>query len=306
VGGVTLSHALTVDFPLELAGRVFPPAVPFTDERALTLGILVIGAALVGWIHERRFSLSLPAVASLLSAGLILAYGSVFEVYADAAIIISAGLATLGFLLARAPGVDDRSWSLANAVSFGLVGCGVVATLVLIAPPDRLALANTALIDDLPFVSGATTTLAALAGSLAVFVRLNRKEAFAPWAGLVAGGLVVYLLSIGVVDLFQARIPGPIQFEELATQAQVALSVLWIILGTIVFVFGLARRHLVIRQAGLALLALASAKVFVFDLASLDVGYRVLSLMALGTFLLLTAWVYARLRPRPPEGEPAV
>ena len=179
---------------------------------------------------------------------------------------------------------------------------------MLIAPPDRLTLANTALINHLPFVSGATTTLAALAGSLAVFVKLNRKETFAPWAGIVAGGLVVYLLSIGVVDLFQARLPGPVLFEELATQAQVALSVLWIVLGTIVFVFGLARRHLVIRQAGLALLALASAKVFIFDLASLDVAYRVLSLMALGTFLLLTAWVYARLRPRPAEteGEPAV
>ena len=192
VGCVTLVHALTVDLPYTLAGRVFPPAVPFTDERALTLGILVIGAAVVGWVHQRRFSLSLPAVASLLSAGLILAYGSVFEVYADAAIIISAGLATLGFMLARAPGVDDQGWSLANAVSFALVGCGVVATLVLIAPPDRLTLANTTLNDHLPFVSGTTTTLAALAGSLAMFVRLNRKETFAPWAGLVAGSLVVY------------------------------------------------------------------------------------------------------------------
>jgi uncharacterized membrane protein len=83
------------------------------------------------------------------------------------------------------------------------------------------------------------------------------------------------------------------------------------VLGTIVFVFGLARHHLVVRQAGLALLGVASLKVFVFDLASLDVAYRVLSLVALGTFLLITAWVYARLRPpatEPPpsaESEPA-
>ena len=79
------------------------------------------------------------------------------------------------------------------------------------------------------------------------------------------------------------------------------MSVLWIVLGTIVFLFGLARHHLVVRQAGLGLLAIASLKVFVFDLASLDVAYRVLSLVALGTFLLLTAWVYARLRPPPTE-----
>ena len=68
---------------------------------------------------------------------------------------------------------------------------------------------------------------------------------------------------------------------------------------------GVARRHLVVRQSGLALLALASAKVFIFDLASLDVAYRVLSLVALGTFLLVAAWVYARLRRRPDDVQPA-
>jgi uncharacterized membrane protein len=142
-------------------------------------------------------------------------------------------------------------------------------------------------------------------------MRLNPDRQFAPWAGLAAGILAVYALSIGVVDLFQARIPGPVAFEEVATQAQVAMSVLWIVLGAVVFVFGLARRHLLIRQAGLALLAVASLKVFVFDLASLDVAYRVLSLVALGTILLLSAWVYARLRPptaklpEPDGSEPA-
>ncbi len=301
VAAVTLAHVVTIDFPSELFGQVRPPIIPFSDERALTLDIVVAGAAVAGWIHQRRFSLGLPAVASLVGAGLILAYGSVFEVYADAAIIIAAGLAAEGFLLADGPGVDRRGWSLATAASFGLVGCAGIAALALIAPPDRLTLANTALINHLPFVSGATTTLGAISAALAVAVGRNRKEAFAPWVGLVAGVLVVYLLSVGVVDLFQARIPGAVPFEELATQAQVALSVLWVILGTIVFVFGLARRHLVVRQSGLALLALASAKVFIFDLASLEVAYRVLSLMALGTFLLLTAWVYARLRPRPTE-----
>jgi uncharacterized membrane protein len=50
------------------------------------------------------------------------------------------------------------------------------------------------------------------------------------------------------------------------------------------------------------LLALASLKVFAFDLASLDVAYRVLSLVALGTFLLITSWVWTRLRP--PSADP--
>jgi uncharacterized membrane protein len=304
VAAVTIAHAMSLELPIEAFGRVRPPVVPFSDGRALTLAILVAGTAVAGWIHQRRFSLELPAVASLVGAGLILAYGSVYEVHGDAAIVIAAGLAALGFLLADAPGVDEWSWTLANVASFALVGCATFAAIVVIAPPDRLTVADTALINHLPFVSGATATFGAIAGALAVAVNRNREERFAPWAGLVAGVLVVYLLSIGVVDLFQARIPGPILFEEIATQAQVALSVLWVVLGTIVFVFGVAGRHLVVRQSGLALLALASAKVFIFDLASLDVAYRVLSLVALGTFLLVTAWVYARLRRRPDDAQP--
>ena len=56
------------------------------------------------------------------------------------------------------------------------------------------------------------------------------------------------------------------------------------------------RTHLApIRRAGLALLGLATAKVFIVDLAALDVAYRVLSLVGLGVLLLVSALVYARL-----------
>jgi len=53
-----------------------------------------------------------------------------------------------------------------------------------------------------------------------------------------------------------------------------------------------------IRRAGLALLALATAKVFIVDLASLDVAYPVLSLVAPGVLLLVSAVVYARRQQR--------
>ena len=105
-----------------------------------------------------------------------------------------------------------------------------------------------------------------------------------------------------MIDLFQARLPGPIAFEELATQAQVAMSVLWIVLGAIVFVFGLARGTSSSARPASPCWRSPRLKVFVFDLASLDVAYRVLSLIALGTFLLLTAWVYARLTPASARG----
>ena len=302
VGAVAVGHALVFELPITSFGTVRPPVIPFSDERALTLEFLVIGAAISGWVYLRRLTLELPAVAALVVAGFILVYGSVFEVYADAAIVMAAALATAGFALGRIRGVAEDGWRLATGASLVMAGIATAATLQLVAGADMLTVANVEVADHPPFISSATVACAAIVAALAVGVRLNRRRHFAPWAGVSAGTLAVYGLSIGVVDLFQARIPGPIAFEELATQAQVAMSVLWIVLGAVVFMFGLGRRHLVVRQAGLALLGLASLKVFVFDLASLDVAYRVLSLVALGTFLLITAWVYARLRP--PTAEP--
>jgi uncharacterized membrane protein len=296
---VTLGHALAFDLPIASFGAIQPPAIPFSDDRALTLEFLVIGAAVSGWIYLRRLTLELPVVAALVVAGFVFAYGIVFEVYADGAIVIAAGLAAAGFVLGRVRGVSEDGWLAATGASLTLAGLATAAALTVVAGPGLLTVANVEVADHPPFISSATAACAAIVAALVVGVRLNHKRRFAPWAGIAAGALAVYGLSIGVVDLFQARIPGPIAFEELATQAQVAMSVLWIVLGTIVFVFGLARHHLVVRQAGLGLLAIASLKVFVFDLASLDVAYRVLSLVALGTFLLLTAWVYARLRPPP-------
>ncbi|HEX2756615.1 MAG TPA: DUF2339 domain-containing protein [Candidatus Limnocylindrales bacterium] len=299
VGAIALGHALVFDLPIDAFGTIRPPAIPFSDARALTLEFLVIGSAISGWVYLGRVTLELPAVAALVGAGLILAYGAVFEVYADAAIVIAAGLAVAGLLLGTLRGVAERAWRLATGASLALVGVGTLAALSVIAGLDRLVMAEGIFIDHPPFVSDVSAAYGALAVALAVAVRLNRRQGFAPWAGIAAGGMVVFALSVGVIDLFQPRTGGAIQFEELARQAQVVMSVLWIVLGAAVFVYGLARGHLVVRQAGLGLLALASLKVFVFDLASLDVAYRVLSLVALGTFLLLTAWVYARLRPPP-------
>ena len=82
-------------------------------------------------------------------------------------------------------------------------------------------------------------------------------------------------MSIGTVDLFQANVGGTVAFEELHKQAQVALSVLWALLGVAGFVIGLVRRSATARLFGLGLLAIVTAKVFIVDLAALDVAYRV-------------------------------
>jgi len=84
--------------------------------------------------------------------------------------------------------------------------------------------------------------------------------------------------------------------EDLQKEAQVALSVLWSILGGVFFAAGTLLRRPPVRLFGLALLGLATAKVFLVDLAALDVAYRVLSLVALGVLLLISAVVYQRMQ----------
>ena len=121
------------------------------------------------------------------------------------------------------------------------------------------------------------------------------------WAWLGAGLTVVYLLSIAVVLAVGTQVGDAVPFEERRTQGQVALSVLWTVLGAIAFVSGLRSRVAELRQVGLALLALATTKVFLFDLASLDVAYRVISLIALGLLLLVSAWLWQRVQVLPTE-----
>jgi uncharacterized membrane protein len=136
----------------------------------------------------------------------------------------------------------------------------------------------------------------ALIAPLAFGIALVQR--YRGWLELAAGACAVYLLSVATIDLFQGRVGGDVPLEELQKQAQVALSVLWALLGAGAFVVGLSRRRILVRQAGLGLLALATAKVFVFDLSALDVAYRVLSLIALGVLLLGSAYLYQRLRVR--------
>jgi uncharacterized membrane protein len=52
-----------------------------------------------------------------------------------------------------------------------------------------------------------------------------------------------------------------------------------------------------LRLAALGLLGLTTVKAFLFDLATLDAGYRIGSFIAVGILLLLGSFAYARLRP---------
>jgi uncharacterized membrane protein len=72
------------------------------------------------------------------------------------------------------------------------------------------------------------------------------------------------------------------------------LSVFWALCGLGLLVVGLKRGYPWSRRGGLALLVLAAAKVFTYDLTSLDQMARVLSLIGLGLLLLVATFLYQR------------
>jgi uncharacterized membrane protein len=295
-GSLAALHTIVVELPIGRFGDVLPPAIPFTDDGAVAAMILVVSVivcgAVVGGALSRRVS--------ILLAGAIVAYAIPFEVYAWAVAVLWVGLGGLALVMARLDRAGRTAFLIADA---GLVGAAALVTIGIVSRPTRLVVGVSAIEPMIALQSVAAG--AAVALGLAVLASSGRFERWARWAWLAAGVSTVYLLSVAVVDVVANQVGGPVSTAEIRTQGQVAISVLWAFLGVVAFVAGLRLRIDDLRRGGLALLGLATAKVFLFDLSALDVAYRVISLIALGLLLLASAWVWQRLQPRPPNGAAA-
>ncbi len=73
-----------------------------------------------------------------------------------------------------------------------------------------------------------------------------------------------------------------------------ALSALWMGYGAILLWAGFLRRSAFLRWQAMVLLIVTIGKVFTYDVARLERGYRILSFIALGVLLLAISFVYQR------------
>jgi uncharacterized membrane protein len=281
-----------------LAGSELLAETPFVDERTFVLLVLAATIAVAGWIWGGIA----PRLWTAVVAALVLAWLIPFEVPAGYAVAGWSALALAGLGLLRAiPEVPTAREVLAGT-ALGLFVVGSAVALVVAAPPDRLVVDASTVVPRWGILTEATVALGSLAIALAVGALLHRGQRLT-MAGLVAAGVTfVYLASVAVVDAFQVQVETQ-PLKDLQEAAQVGLSVLWSVLGGACFAAGLLMRLAPVRLFGLALLGLASAKVFLIDLAALDVAYRVLSLVALGALLIISAVVYQRMQhPHGPVG----
>jgi len=301
-------RALAVEMPLDDITTWVQPDTPFTSSQTLAAGVLIVASLLAGFVS----TVALVRRVAISAALLIAAYLMPFEL-GDAAMVVAWAALALGAIgLAqrdrRGAGVEGVAPYLATAAA--LLGGGLLVTLVSVAPPERLAVRADAVVDHPLFWSGATAALLALAVVCGVAAWLLRDWKHSRWLAVGAGVLVVYMLSVGLVDSFQSRIETT-GLASLQEQSQVALSILWAGLGLAFLITGFFRGGATLRISGLALLGISTVKVFVYDLSSLDASYRVLSFIGLGVLLLASSYAYQRMMPRtdptprppPPGGE---
>jgi uncharacterized membrane protein len=305
---IGLSFALSDHLPITgfVDGlRAFAPfaPTPFFDDQTLVAIILVATAMVVAFAADDRMFKWIGCLVAAISV----AYLVPFELGPAWSIVAWLGLGLALLVLGTRWGCEGL---LRSSVPYAFAVVAVIETLAVVATPDRLVVRQALYGGQSPFPEAAILNsgmlaVAALTAAFAARAVLLPRDREARLAALVAGAFGVYLLSIGTVDLFQASVGGTVAFEELHKQAQVALSVLWALLGVAGFVIGLMRRSATARLFGLGLLAIVTAKVFIVDLAALDVAYRVLSFVALGLLLLGAAYLASRFQPdRPPGAEP--
>jgi uncharacterized membrane protein len=183
------------------------------------------------------------------------------------------------------------------------VGAGAFLSAALALTLGELA-APDALVYGLDPALPALGALAAVAGTtaLAALWLPALHPRLRPALGAAAALIVLYAVSTALVTPFQ---PGgdtaglPLAELGIRQQGQALLSALWALVGLAALVAGLVRDVRELRLGGLALLATAVGKVFLFDLSSLTSVYRVASFIVLGLLLLCGAFAWQRIRPRP-------
>jgi uncharacterized membrane protein len=175
-----------------------------------------------------------------------------------------------------------------------LVHLGAAATWALY---DQAAPAH--LLDGDVALGPAALGLAAVAGGALLVARTAADDRTRDTLRIGAALAVLHLASLAAV----AITPGADADDALGLgarqQGQLQLSALWALTGAGALVAGLRRDVRELRVAALLLLAVVTAKVFVFDLSALEAGYRVGSFIAVGVVLLAGSFAYARLRPEP-------
>jgi uncharacterized membrane protein len=246
--------------------------------------LLLGGAAVRFGIHREIGSLLIGGGIGMASFGFANALDgpTLVAVWAAAA-------AALAFLATRVDATPSPTLSNAQRLLLGsaaFLGLAIVHVVVVEAPPSAIA-------NGVADLGSSLVAIACCAGAAVAFWHFGRQvePLAATTAGFVGALSLVYLGSVAIIDGIGANDAG-----EAREIGQAWLSAFWTVTGLAAVVWGLLRKSATARLAGLALLTLAVAKVWTYDLSELDELPRALSFVALGLLLLVGAFAYQRVK----------
>jgi uncharacterized membrane protein len=279
---------------------------PFLNWLLPGYGVPALGAALAAWQLRRttngRPRLVMEAAAAffaLIGAAMLVRHamhGGVIDdsdlTLAEQSIYTLIALAGSGMLIA----LDQRSPS--PVFSIGSMAVGVLSAAMIV-------LAHFLVLN--PFVTDESTgtipvlnllllgyLLPALAtGGLALFARRTRPRWYVAMLALLSALLAFAYATLSLRRLFQGEfIGGWRNFSQVETYSY---SALWLALGVALLVAGLLLKSQVLRLASGALIVIAVAKVFLFDMSELEGVLRALSFIGLGIVLIGIGLFYQRM-----------
>ncbi len=271
------------------------------DDSALALNCWIFGFAAVHLLlggAATRFGIH-REIGSLLTGGGI-ALGSIGLANAfngPTLVAVWSALATaLAYMATRVdrtstPTLSDAQRLLVGAFMF--LALGIVHLLVVEAPPY-------AIVDGVEDLGSSLVAIACCAGAALACWYWGREiePKAATVSGFVGAAGSVYLGSVLIIDAIGADAGG-----EAREIGQAWLSAFWAATGLGAVIWGMRRKSPKTRLGGLALLTVAIAKVWTYDLAELEELARALSFVALGLLLLTGAFAYQRFKPEEGEGE---
>ena len=251
--------------------------------------LLLGGAAIRFGVHREIGSLLIGGGIGLGSFGVAHAFDGPTVVAAWSAIA-----AALAFVATR---VDDSPLpALSSAerlllLAYGFLILAMSHVLLVEAPP--LAIAEG--VEDL---GSSLVAIACSAGAALAcwFWGREIEPKTATVVGFASAVGFVYLGSVAIIDVIGDNASG-----EAREIGQAWLSAFWAATGFGAVVWGMVRRSPKARLGGLALLMVAIAKVWTYDLSELEELARALSFVALGLLLLAGAFAYQRFKPEEEE-----
>ena len=248
----------------------------FDAEPGLLALVIAVPYLVAGYFRTR------PAFAAvgLLSLGIAMWTGLAAPVSVVLFILLALALAALDTPLAR----NDGRWYALGAAAAALAR---LAEAHGVRPPEAPAFVDT----------WALASWAVTAGVAGLAAGFRHTEDEVPVEGIravlwiVAGGLLLFGVTAELARLFAQQVE-PASTARLA--GGLAISAWWLLFAGALVATGLARTLAPVRQAGLAVAALALLKVVFADLAGLDALYRVGSVLILGCVSLAIAYLYHR------------